>query len=116
VIALLGIVADWTAELSLIVSGADAHAAVAPVAVFLTGANAHRGYTLAGGRLTLATPLGAAARAYAALMWSAGALLSVGAALDLPLLTALATGVLFALFIPWCVWLARRLSSRPSPA
>ena len=112
VIALLGIVADWTAELSLIVAGADAHAAVAPFAFFLTGAVANGLYTIGGVLLTLATPLGTAARAYAALMWSAGGLLSIGAALDLPLLTALATGELFALFLPWCVWLARRLRER----
>ena len=110
-IAMLGIVADWAAELSLIVGGADAHAAIAPFAFFLTGAVANGLYTIAGVLLTLATPLGAVARAYAALMWSAGGLLSVGAALDLPLLTALATGELFALFVPWCVWLARRLGA-----
>jgi len=108
-IAFLGIAADWTAELTLIVAGADGHAAVAGFAFFLTGAVANGLYTIAGIILTLATRLGTAARAYAALMWSAGGLLSVGAALDLPLLTAVATAALFALFIPWCVWLGRRL-------
>lgn len=113
-VALAGIAADWTAELSLIVAGASGHAAVAPLAFFLTGAVANGLYTAAGIMLTLATPLGPAARAYAALMWSAGGLLSLGAALDLPLLTAVATGWLFALFVPWCVWLGRRLEA-PHP-
>ena len=108
-IALAGIVADWTAELSLIVAGADGHAAVAPYAFFLTGAVANGLYTIAGIVLTLATRLGPLARAYAVLMWSSGALLSTGAAFDLPFVTALATGGLFALFLPWCVWLGRRL-------
>ena len=108
-VAFLGIVADWTAELALIIAGPEGHAAVAGFAFFLTGAVANGLYTIAGIVLTLATPLGTAARAYAVLMWSAGGLLSVGAALDLPLLTALATAELFALFIPWCVWLGRRL-------
>jgi hypothetical protein len=111
-VALAGIAADWTAELSLIVAGSSAHAAVAPAAFFLTGAVANGLYTIAGIMLTLATPLGTAARAYAALLWSAGGLLSLGAALDAPLVTALATGELFALFVPWCVWLGRRLGAR----
>ena len=108
-IAFLGIIADWTAELTLSIAGAEGHASVAAFAFFLTGAVANGLYTIAGVVLTLATPLGTVARAYAALMWSAGGLLSIGAALDLPLLTAIATAELFALFIPWCVWLGRRL-------
>ena len=115
-VALAGIVADWTAELSLIVAGADGHAAVAPAAFFLTGAVANGLYTVAGIVLTLATPLGPLARAYAVLMWAAGAFLSIGAAVDAPFITALATAALFALFIPWCVWLGRRLHGSAGPA
>jgi hypothetical protein len=109
-VAVAGIAADWTAELSLIVAGAEGHAAVAPAAFFLTGAVANGLYTVAGIVLTLATPLGPLARAYAVLMWAAGAFLSIGAAADVPFITALATAALFALFIPWCVWLGRRLA------
>ena len=109
-VASLGIVADWTAETTLIVAGADGYASVAPLAFFLTGAIANGLYTVAGIQLTLATPLGARSRAYAALMWSAGLLLSAGALLSLPLVTALATAGLFALFIPWCLWLRYRLA------
>jgi hypothetical protein len=120
-IALVGIIADWIAEVALIIAGADGHAAVAPAAFFLTGAVANGLYTVAGIVLTLATRLGPIARAYAVLMWAAGAFLSIGAALDAPFITALATMGLFALFIPWCVWLGRRLrngtvgGTSPSP-
>jgi hypothetical protein len=108
-VVLAGIVADWTAELALIIAGADGHAAVAPAAFFLTGAVANGLYTVAGIMLTLATRLRPIARAYAVLMWAAGAFLSIGAAIDLPFITVLATAGLFGLFIPWCVWLGRRL-------
>jgi hypothetical protein len=57
-------------------------------------------------------PLGMGARAYAVVMWGAGEFLSIGAALDMPILIALATAQLFAMFIPWCVWLGRRLGDR----
>ncbi len=108
-IAAAGIAADWSAELALIVAGADGYAGIAPLAFFFTGAIANGLYTAAGIQLTFATPLGPGARAYASLMWSAGALLSFGALFNFALLTAIATGELFLLFIPWCVWLWRRL-------
>jgi hypothetical protein len=108
VIALAGIAADWSAETMLIASGADGYGAVAPLAFFLTGAVANGAYTAAGILLTLATPLTQRSRAYAALMWSAGLSLSFGALFSINLITALATAELFALFIPWCVWLWRR--------
>ena len=108
-VAVAGIVADWTAELMLIAGAPERYASLAPVSFFLTGAVANGMYTLAGIQLTLATPLGARARAYAALMWSAGLLLSAGALLAVPLLTAIASAELFILFVPWCVWLWRRL-------
>lgn len=109
-IAALGIAADWTAEATLIIAGDTGYASVAPFAFFLTGAVANGLYTVAGIQLTLATALGARPRACAALMWSAGLLLSASAALGLSLVTAVATAELFALFVPWCVWLSRRLS------
>ena len=108
-VALVGIASDWSAEIALIVSGADGYAAVAPLAFLMTGAIANGAYTLAGVLLTLATPLTPGWRAYAALMWSAGVSLSFGALFGIHLITALATAELFALFIPWCVWLWRRL-------
>ena len=108
-VAAAGITADLTAEATLIVAGADAYAAVAPLAFFLTGAVANGLYTVAGIQLTLATRLGPRERAYAAFMWSAGLMLSLGAILAQPLVTAIASALLFALFCPWCVWLWRRL-------
>ncbi len=108
--ALIGIAADWSAELMLIVAGAEGHAAVAPLAFLFTGAIANGMYTAAGIQLTFATPLGPGARLYAALMWAGGALLSFAALFNFALLTAIASAWLFALFLPWCVWLWRRLS------
>ncbi len=109
VLALAGLAADWTAEITLIVAGADGYATVATVAFFLTGAIANGLYTVAGILLTVATPLGLRARIYAAFMWSAALMLSLGALIAQPLVVALATAELFTLFSPWCVWLWLRL-------
>lgn len=111
-VALAGIIADWTAEMLLIVGAPDRYADVAPLAFFLTGAVANGMYTLAGIQLTLATPMGRGARMYAAFMWSAGLMLSAGALFSIPLVTAIASAELFVLFVPWCVWLWRRLAPR----
>ena len=105
-VAGIGIVADWTAELLLIFGP---YAQVATLAFFLTGAIANGLYTVAGIQLTLASPFTVPERAYAAFMWSAGVMLSAGAILGIPLVTAIASGELFLLFCPWCVWLSRRL-------
>lgn len=104
-VAGLGIAADWTAETLLIVGP---YAEVALLAFFLTGAIANGLYTIAGIQLTLASPFTPAERAYAAFMWSAGVMLSAGQLFSIPVVTAIATGELFLLFCPWCVWLARR--------
>ena len=108
-IAAAGIAADWSAEIALIVSGADGYRAIAPLAFLLTGGVANSLYTATGIMLTLATPLGPLARAYAALMWAASAMLSFAALVSFPLLVAIATAWLFAMFVPWCVWLWRHL-------
>jgi hypothetical protein len=107
-IASIGIAFDWAAEIALIVAGADGYAAIAPLAFFFTGAIANGLYTYAGIQLTFATPLGPGARAYAGLMWAGGALVSFAGLVSFPLLTAIGTALLFALFIPWCVWSWRR--------
>lgn len=105
VIAAIGISADLTAETMLIVAGAGGYASIAPLAFFLTGAIANGLYTIAGIQLTLAMALGRRERAYAAFMWSAGLMLSLGAIISAPLVTALASALLFTFFCPWCVWL-----------
>jgi hypothetical protein len=105
----LGLVADVTAELILIVGGAQNYIATSAFAFALTGGVANGLYTLCGIGLTLATPLTRFARAWAAVMWAAGILLSVGALVNIPVITAGATAILFALFCPWCVYLAVKL-------
>jgi hypothetical protein len=109
IVAGAGLCADWAAEATLILIGAPGYRALAPTAFFVTGAVANGLYTVAGIQLTLATPLEPAPRAYAALMWSAGLMLTLGALIAQPLVTAIATAELFLLFCPWCVWLWRRL-------
>lgn len=108
-IASIGIAADWAAQIALIAAGAGGYASIAPAAFFFSGVIANGLYTFAGIQLTLATPLGPGARAYAALMWAGGALVSLGGLLGDAPLTAIATALLFGLFIPWCVWSWRRL-------
>jgi len=107
-IAAIGIAADWSSEIALIVSGADGYRAIAPLAFLLTGAVANGLYTAAGIALSLATPLSPAGRIYAGLMWAAGVVLSFASLVSFPLLVAIATAWLFSMFIPWCIWLWRR--------
>ena len=106
VIACIGLVADLSAELTLI-AGAFGDATLA---FFLTGAVANLLYTIAGVQLTAATRLSVRGRTYAAFMWSAGLMVSLGSIVGVPLVTAIGTGILFVLFIPWCLYLARVLA------
>jgi hypothetical protein len=105
----LGLIADLTAELILIIGGVETYLSASPFAFALTGGVANGLYTVCGIGLTLATPLTGRERVWAAVMWTAGILLSVGALANIPVMTATATAVLFALFCPWCVYLAMRL-------
>ncbi|MEO8633307.1 MAG: hypothetical protein ABI466_08095 [Chloroflexota bacterium] len=105
----LGLIADVTAELILIIGGVETYAQMSPFAFALTGGVANGLYTLGGIGLTLRTPLRPFERAWAAAMWTAGILLSIGALANIPIITAAATAVLFALFCPWCVYLAVKL-------
>jgi hypothetical protein len=105
----LGLVADVTAELILIVGGIETYITSSPFAFMLTGGVANGLYTLCGIGLTLATRLRSFERIWATVMWAAGILLSIGAFTNLHLLTASATAVLFVLFCPWCVYLAVKL-------
>jgi hypothetical protein len=105
----LGLVADVTAELILILGGVETYLTTSPFAFALTGGMANGLYTICGIGLTLATPLDRRARAWAAVMWAAGIALSFGAFTDIPVITAGASAVLFALFCPWCVYLAVKL-------
>jgi hypothetical protein len=84
---------------------------LARLAFALTGGVANGAYTIAGIALSLRTP--AIRRAIAwwtAVMWASGIALSIFAVLDLPLGVALATAILFTLFLPWLVVVGRRVS------
>jgi hypothetical protein len=105
VIALLGFVADATAEFALIVYLVTDP----PFAFTLTGVVANGLYTVCGIWLTLVTRLTTTERVWAGLMWTAGITLSVATLFGAYLAAAIATAVLFVLFCPWCVYLAVKL-------
>ncbi len=105
----LGLMADVSAELILVIGGVETYITTSPFAFALTGGVANGLYTLCGIGLTFATPLKGRERVWAVVMWAAGIALTAGALANLPLVTAVATAVLFALFCPWCLYLAVRL-------
>ena len=105
VIAAIGFVADATAEFTLIYYLVT----TATFAFDLTGIVANGLYTISGIWLTLAMRLNNAERAWAAVMWAAGVTLSLATLAGLYLVAAVATAMLFALFCPWCIYLAVKL-------
>jgi len=105
VMAALGFVADATAEFALILYLVPTQA----LAFALTGVVANGLYTICGIWLTLATRLSAAERIWAGLMWAAGIALSLATLTGAYVIAAVATAVLFALFPPWCLYLAVKL-------
>jgi hypothetical protein len=105
VLAAGGLVADVTSETMLIMYDTT----TAPFAFALTGVVANGLYTACGIWLTLAMRLSTTERIWAAVMWTAGITLSLATLAGLYLLAAVATAVLFALFCPWCVYLAVKL-------
>ncbi len=104
-LAASGLVADVTSETMLILYDP----ATAPLAFVLTGVVANGLYTACGIWLTLAMRLSNVERIWAAAMWAAGITLSLATLTGLYLAAAVATAVLFALFCPWCVYLAVKL-------
>jgi hypothetical protein len=100
-----GLIADVTSETTLILYDPT----TAPFAFVLTGVVANGLYTIGGIWLTLAMRLNTVERIWTALMWGAGIALSLATLAGLYLLAAVATAVLFALFCPWCVYLAVKL-------
>lgn len=105
ILAALGLVADVISESALILYDE----ATALLAFALTGVVANGLYTACGIWLTLATRLSTRERVWAAVMWAAGITLSVATLTGAYLVAAVATAVLFALFCPWCVYLAVKL-------
>lgn len=108
-IAAAAFAADMIAESTLIVLVPDRPELARP-SFLITGGVANGLYTLAGMLLTSATP---DVRGRFALwtwaMWSTGIALSAVTFLELPLAIAAVSAALFALFIPWCVAIGRRL-------
>lgn len=105
VIAAIGFVADVTAEFALIYYLLT----TANFAFDLTGIVANGLYTVCGIWLTLAMRLSRIERLWTALMWAAGIALSIATLFGAYLTAAIATAVLFALFCPWCLYLAAKL-------
>lgn len=104
-LAASGLVADITSEVTLI----QYDVMTAPFAFVLTGVVANGLYTACGIWLTLLTRLSTVERMWTAVMWAAGITLSLATLAGLYLLAAIATAILFALFCPWCVYLAVKL-------
>lgn len=110
-IAATGLAFDLVAEILLIGWLPDRYVEVAPLAFLMTGGVANGLYTIVGALLTLRTPaIRGAFAVWAWTMWASGAALSVFAFADAPLGIAVSTAVLFALFCPFCLALARRLA------
>jgi hypothetical protein len=105
VLAAGGLVADVTSETMLIMYDTT----TAPFAFVLTGVVANGLYTACGIWLTLAMRLSTTERIWATVMWTAGITLSLATLAGMYLVAAIATAVLFALFCPWCVYLAVKL-------
>ena len=77
-----------------------------------TGAAANGFYTLAGIILTLGTKsLGGSLLVLTWAVWIAGGSLTAFTLARSPSGIAISTGVLFALFCPWVVWIGRTLKS-----
>jgi small multidrug resistance pump len=109
-VAAAGLVCDLFAESLLIGWLPRDFERIASLATLCTGAAANGLYTLAGIVLTMLTrSLGGLLRAVTWAVWAAGVALSVCTVARLPAGIAVSTGVLFALFCPWAVWLGRTL-------
>jgi hypothetical protein len=109
-VAAAAFAADMIAESTLIVLVPDRPELARP-SFLITGGVANGLYTVAGVLLTRATP---GIRGRFALwtwtMWSIGIVLSMVTFLEMPLAIAAVSAALFALFIPWCVAIGRRLA------
>jgi hypothetical protein len=117
VIVSIGVACDLFAESLLIGWVPHDYDRVAPVATLMTGGVANGLYTLAGAILTLGTDsLRGWLRAMAWTIWAAGATLTICAVAGSAVGIAVATTLLFALFCPWVIMLARHLqTTHPDP-
>jgi hypothetical protein len=109
-VAAAGLACDLFAESLLIGWLPRDYDRIAPLATIWTGAAANGLYTLAGIMLTIFTrSLHGARLALTWAVWLAGLALTACTAVHLPAGIAVSTGVLFALFCPWAIWLGRTL-------
>jgi small multidrug resistance pump len=109
-VAAAGLVCDLFAESLLIGWLPREYDRIGPLATMCTGAAANGLYTLAGIALTVITrSLRGFLLAVTWAIWLAGLALTVCTLARLPAGIAISTGVLFALFCPWAVWLGRTL-------
>jgi hypothetical protein len=116
-VAAAGLACDLFAESLLIGWLPRDYDRIAPLATACTGAAANGLYTLAGIMLTLLTrSLRGLGLAFTWAVWLAGLALTGCSLARLPLGIAVATGVLFALFCPWTVWLGRTLPALAATA
>ena len=109
-VAATGMVCDWFAESLYIGWLPENLERLGPICTLLTAGVANGLYTIGGMILTLGTP---SIRGYFAVwtwtMWASGLVLSAAAFAGSVAIMAVATGVLFGLFCPWCVVMGGRL-------
>lgn len=109
-IAVAGFAADLFAESLLIIVVPD-RPELARLSFVLTGGVANGLYTIAGALLTLRTPhLRGLFAQWTWAVWVLGTVLAVSSFVEVPLAIAVTSAALFALFIPWCVAMGRRLA------
>ena len=111
-VASAGLACDLVAESLFIGWLPRDYESIAPIATMLTGAAANGFYTLAGIILTLGTrSLGGSLLVLTWAVWVAGGSLTACTLARASSGIAISTGVLFALFCPWAVWLGQALST-----
>ena len=109
-LTLVGYASDVAAQ-SLMIGWVPTRPDLMPLASALTGGVTNVLYTLAGIGLSLSTPqLRGTLAAATAVMWSAGLGVSVFLLADVPVAIEVSSAVLYVIFVPWCVALARRLT------
>lgn len=116
-VASAGLACDLFAESLLLGWLPSDYGRIAPFSTLLTGAAANGLYTLAGIILTIGTrSLRGPRLALAWTVWLAGGALTAFTLARVPLGIAISTGLLFALFCPWAIWLGRTLRGSPGEA
>ncbi|MGH2450445.1 MAG: hypothetical protein ACRDGE_04080 [Candidatus Limnocylindria bacterium] len=108
-VAAAGFAVDLVAE-SLLIAVVPDRPDLARLSFVLTGGPANGLYTLAGALLSLRTPgMSGTFAIWSWAIWTLGAILSVVSVVEAPRAIAVAGAALFALFLPWCVAMGRRL-------